>query len=252
MCIMHYHRLLTGITDMRPGKLLKHADRHRALCTVEGCGKKHWQHGYCRLHFSRVERANGKGTPPNLSLQLYPDAHQPCIVPGCDKKSRRRGFCDKHFYRIEKHRPLGADSLHKGIYNHWWKGGIAEYPDHTLLKKNRKQRLEELNYTCQICHGPATETHHLDGTKTNHDPNNLLVLCTKCHFKTFHSKPKTTSKYRRCYGMTLTQISKSLHKEIYKVRALHTEGKLYSYLGLDRGSMKNLSLRREIQLAPNP
>lgn len=58
-----------------------------------------------------------------------------------------------------------------------------EYEDHYTMKKNRLKVLKANNYSCKHCGGKATIVHHIDGTKWNHDPDNLLPLCHKCHTK---------------------------------------------------------------------
>jgi len=68
-----------------------------------------------------------------------------------------------------------------GAKNPMWKGGIAEYPNHGELKKNRLVVLNKANHICQVCRGIATEVHHIDKTKTNHKKENLLPVCHKCN-----------------------------------------------------------------------
>jgi hypothetical protein len=74
----------------------------------------------------------------------------------------------------------------KGEKNINWKGGIAEYPNHSLMKRIRKFKLQSTNYICECCGGKATEIHHLDKSKTNHSFNNFKSLCHKCHMGIFH------------------------------------------------------------------
>lgn len=62
-----------------------------------------------------------------------------------------------------------------------------DYENHYAMKKNRLQVLRENNFVCQHCGGRATEVHHKDGSKSNHDPENLIPLCHKCHMK-LHSQ----------------------------------------------------------------
>ncbi len=56
----------------------------------------------------------------------------------------------------------------------------------------------------------ANEIHHLDKTKTNHDPNNFMVLCHKCHTSNFHRQKRQTSKFIRLYGKTINDLALSL------------------------------------------
>jgi len=83
------------------------------------------------------------------------------------------------------------------------KGGVAEYPKHYLMKKNRLIILLK-NLRCEICGKPAVEVHHRDGSKFNHELSNLMASCHRCNSK-IRFKPNN-SKYRRLYGMSLREI----------------------------------------------
>lgn len=118
-----------------------------------------------------------------------------CKVPGCVRLQEARGYCHVHYNkkreRIRHGLPSGDFLLSlnlktKGARNAMWKGGMAEYPNHYLMKKIRKQVLEEANYTCQICGGQAREIHHKDKTKKNHSKENFLAVCHRCHAREFH------------------------------------------------------------------
>lgn len=80
---------------------------------------------------------------------------------------------------------VGGKMAFKGAKNPRWNGGVAEYPSHSELKKNRLIVLREANYICQVCGGKATQTHHKDKSKTNHAKENLLPVCCKCN-ASFH------------------------------------------------------------------
>jgi len=50
----------------------------------------------------------------------------------------------------------------------------------------REGLLEERGRKCEVCGWKGVEPwvltiHHLDGNPENRDPQNLLVLCSKCH-----------------------------------------------------------------------
>ena len=128
----------------------------------------------------------------------------------------------------------------KGNENINWKGGVAEYPDHSELKRNRIKKLKEADGKCEVCHEDAFCVHHLDGSKANHDMKNLAVLCKKCHLVLHNDTayPKSTaktSKYTREYGMTLKEMAEryggcdktylyqhkkgTLHRELDKLKA---------------------------------
>lgn len=97
-------------------------------------------------------------------------------------------------------------NLHKGSKNVRWNSGASEYQNHYELKRNRIKAFELKDYKCEYCEKPAKITHHIDGDKTNHSIENLLVLCYKCHGK-LHGGGIRESKYRRLYGMSLQEMS---------------------------------------------
>jgi len=78
---------------------------------------------------------------------------------------------------------IGKDNIN-------WKGGIAEYANHAQMKHVRKQKLESVHWVCELCGGKATEIHHKDGRKSNHDITNLIATCHKCHMSKLHKTMK--------------------------------------------------------------
>jgi len=108
----------------------------------------------------------------------------------------------------------------KGSANFMWKGGVAEYPNHYLMKKNRLIKLQRAKARCEICGKRARTIHHKDGSKNNHSLKNLIVLCLSCHriidLKKGNMEGHTT-KYIRKYGLTLKEIAQKLH--IHEVTA---------------------------------
>ena len=77
-----------------------------------------------------------------------------------------------------------------GKDNHQWQDGKSFEPYNPEFNKELKQQiLERDNYICQC---PNCEDiinilhiHHIDYDKKNSNPKNLIVLCRKCHMKTF-------------------------------------------------------------------
>lgn len=79
------------------------------ICSVEGCGKKHYSLGYCVTHYNRV-RANG-------TTDLLPKptrVSRVCEVEGCGRPHRARGLCQMHARRLDAHgrlEPYGFSDL---------------------------------------------------------------------------------------------------------------------------------------------
>ena len=70
-----------------------------------------------------------------------------------------------------------------------------QYENHYEMKQNRLKVLEKADYTCAICGGKAEIVHHVDGSKNNHDPENLMPLCTKCHGKVHKKNNKNVIRW---------------------------------------------------------
>lgn len=67
------------------------------------------------------------------------------------------------------------------------------YIDHYTMKQNRLKVLKENNYKCAICGGKATEVHHKDNSFSNHNLDNLLPVCHKCHML-LHKQSRSNTK----------------------------------------------------------
>ena len=78
------------------------------------------------------------------------------------------------------------------------------YTNQYQLRHAKLIIMENANNKCEICGGEAKEVHHIDGTKNNHELNNLVALCFSCHGKAHRGK---TSIYRREFGYSITEIS---------------------------------------------
>ncbi len=173
------------------------------ICMIENCNKKHYGKGYCQFHYQRSYHKR----PFNLPFHYK--------VEGWFQRGRKTGF---------------TSGESKGEKNVNWKGGISEYPNHYQMKQIRKQRLIEENYICQICQGKANQIHHVDKTKTNHDPNNFMVLCQKCHISNFHRQKRQTSKFIRLYGKTINDLAINLNFSSTWIFHLHKKDLLKNLL----------------------
>lgn len=123
----------------------------------------------------------------------------------------------------------------KGEKNVNWKGGIAGYPNHSELKRNRLLILQQAKGKCKICGEPAQLTHHIDGSVDNHSLDNLVAVCNPCHKALHHKDNKfggdgKTSKYRRKYGLTLNEMTLRLGGSVGFYSKLKKKGKLGSFL----------------------
>lgn len=90
------------------------------------------------------------------------------------------GACSSYKYRTGKPRPHVGDGRKvaglKQEKNPAWKGDAA--CDDT--KRGRARRLYKLG-PCEHCGKPGTDRHHRDGDTGNNVPENIAILCRKCH-----------------------------------------------------------------------
>lgn len=74
-----------------------------------------------------------------------------------------------------------------GLENHpGWKGGIHQQTQRKIIETQRGKPFNKI--VCDICGGTDTakdkrrlSVHHKDGDKSNNNPENLAVLCHRCH-----------------------------------------------------------------------
>jgi hypothetical protein len=78
---------------------------NRALCKIEGCGKRVRSHGYCSTHHYRLT----KGLPLEVAIGgFYPEAIVEksddglCGLEGCSNPHSARGLCQMHWQRYRK------------------------------------------------------------------------------------------------------------------------------------------------------
>jgi hypothetical protein len=163
-------------------------------CQVEGCKNKHYAKHYCQTHYV-IFVTNG-------GYKLHK-----CLVKDCNKKTHNPKYCSKHSLSNSKHRSLDLSIKYtcRGSKNYMWKGGVAEYPNHYLMKQRRLVLLKKYPL-CRICHKkPSIEIHHKDGDKSNHAWKNLLPSCHKCN-SSIRFAPNN-SKFFRKYGINLQKLA---------------------------------------------
>ncbi len=214
-CAMHYYRFFKCHNeDKSPQPLHKIPDTaSNHQCIFESCDKPQYAKGYCRKHHAML-LVKGE--------VKYEHIEKKCLVKLCNAlTTSKNGYCKFHNTRLRFGIPLDLPRQvaggGRGKRNANWKGGIAEYPNHSLMKRNRKEVLKEANYICQFCGGIANQIHHKDLSKDNHAKENLVACCHKCNHLPEHTKP-STSKYRRLYGLTTKELIKAgLYDEIREI-----------------------------------
>lgn len=226
LCARHYNRIRSGVKDMRLEKLsLKwkpddvRYHRKTKICKIENCKKKHYAKGLCHNHYG-LNRRNGS------PIYLRDIPKPKCSVSGCNNitTSHKSRYCRFHLNRKRKGIPLNRPKGVKGRLNFNWNNGASEYPNHYLMKKNRKIVLEKADYKCFYCGRFADRVHHLDKSKDNHSINNLVASCNSCNLSM--SKLRT-SKYKRIFGKTLKELAEQYQTSIWIISRRAKDGILY-------------------------
>ncbi len=128
-----------------------------------------------------------------------------CPVPNCGSPIQIKGLCRKHYDRQYRRRKAGYLTDPKALEISLYDLTHPEYKNHHIMKRNRLIKLEQCNHICEECHlNPATEIHHKDFKKTNHNLDNLMGLCHKCHLSIYHKRHK--GKPRLFAPYTLAQL----------------------------------------------
>jgi hypothetical protein len=155
------------------------AEMQQRTCSVEGCGEGHYARGLCRLHWQR-QRKNGD---PRADMPKRPWGQQGCSFPGCEEPHTGKGFCHKHWQRQQKH----GDPNHVQ-YSGWRGDDVGYIGQHQRIYRLRGPALEQL---CRQCGAQAEEwaydhadlNEKLDPKRGPYslDPNHYLPLCVLCH-----------------------------------------------------------------------
>ena len=155
-------------------------------CILSDCTEKHYAKGYCRNHYNKFKRTNN---PYGLIKE--------CKAFGCSNMTFSGLYCRYHNLRLREGWLLIA-SNRKGVNNCNWNGGVSDYKDHSLMKRQRKIKLKQTKGKCEICQGEGKQIHHIDGTKDNHKLGNLIFVCYKCHGVLHIGRKKKKKKGKAC------------------------------------------------------
>jgi hypothetical protein len=142
------------------------------LCRISGCTNPYYVKQFCRAHYAQ----NLRGKNGAMSVISR------CIVPGCECRTTEHVFCHMHHTRWLK--ALGLQRGNRSISgerNPRWNGGVSDYPNHSLMKRLRKEVLEEAGYICEKCGGVADRIHHRDNDKSHQEKSNYMPSCHGCN-----------------------------------------------------------------------
>ena len=225
-CQTKYHSL--GYCQKHYLRFRTHGDpniiktKPRGICSIIGCGLPHAAKGFCKKHYMKFKNTSEGGRPCKFpgckrthSAKGYCRKHyailfrkgkvkyeyikKKCLVPSCyASTTSKNGYCKFHNLRLRAGIPLTIPKgeAFRGTRNPRWNGGTAEYPNHSQMKRIRKEVLREANNICHFCGAFAYQIHHKDLSKNNHAKENLVACCSKCNQLPEHRKINTF-KYKR-------------------------------------------------------
>src|ERR1700675_1760626 len=158
------------------------------LCSVAGCGKKHWGKGLCRLHFKReaagIEADGGKAGP--------------CIVCGAPTKGPRQKYCGPKC-RMKWHREHGCYTNEKVLENRGacsiegcgkpvHATGLCRA--HSMRKWRHGDALSDIRsfgpLTCKKC-----------GAERKPGDGSAKALCLTCYHNTYYHENAETERPRK-------------------------------------------------------
>ncbi len=138
------------------------------ICSVEGCGKKHYGRGYCATHWSRLYKSG--------------DIHRgrasregPCSIEGCDAKIKAKGLCVHHYDR-QRREALGLPVKLPWVERFWsrveksegcwiWRGATTELGYGHVRIENRDYKAYRVSYELML--GPIPPGLVLDHVCSN-------------------------------------------------------------------------------------
>ncbi len=195
-CPMHYQRwrkngdpLIATLIPPRPAR----------PCEVEGCERRHEAKGLCGLHYTRL-RTMGTTDDPVFQHTLT------CSVEGCHGQALKRGWCQNHYTKWRLWGTTDGKARDRGTRGTVNGAGYIMFnrPEHPLASRNglvlehRMVLLDTIGpgeHPCHWCGKTVTwdktwprdldalVVDHLDGTRSNNDPANLVPSCQPCNTK---------------------------------------------------------------------
>jgi len=125
----------------------------------------------------------------------YSQVCEECGKPFKCIRSAHRSFCSqscgaKHTWQTVPEKLKAAQNAHRpcGAKHHAWRGGISFEPYPVTWTRSFKKEIHKRDgHACALC-GKTKEpcsrklsVHHIDYDKENLDPDNLILLCGRCH-----------------------------------------------------------------------
>lgn len=109
---------------------------------------------------------------------------KPCLIDGCGNPLIARGWCALHYKRWKKYgdtsitkiRPKGSGEIHDGYLVRSING----------VKKRDHVRIAEAILGKPL--PPGAVVHHIDGSRTNNEPSNLVICPDRAYHNLIHAR----------------------------------------------------------------
>ena len=163
----------------------------------------------------------GKGVLKSKRFQDF--VRRKTGVPLSPELKKKLSLASRNSLRVQRMHELQRGKLpslktrqkmsiaHSGSKTNFWMGGISQTVYSGAWTQTLKRSIRERDhYTCRVCGEEqgdiAHDVHHIDYTKINCSPENLITLCHRCHLKTnvnrgFWTKYFTVLWRLRCYEL---------------------------------------------------
>ena len=140
---------------MHRARVYRHGDPHYVrpvrLCSIEGCGQRHQQHGYCVVHYARWKR---HGDPHRTRV-----IRTTCSIDGCGRKHAARGLCHTHWNQWRKSQMPECtiegcrnQQIARGLCDtHYRQLRAGEPPGRRLNRPNEERFLEKIEVANNGC-----------------------------------------------------------------------------------------------------
>lgn len=149
----------------------------KKVCSIDGCGKNHVGHSYCKSHY----RAFTKYGDPLISKKKVAQRGTAlCSVQGCNDDYFCLGLCSKHYQRQHRHgsledtRKKSAQSIDEIKWRKTAKGYLTGY---LKSKSVLQHRIVWEQHHGRVLH-PYENIHHINGIKDDNRIENLEVWVT--------------------------------------------------------------------------
>jgi hypothetical protein len=136
-------------------------------CKEPDCDRRVKSHGYCSMHWQRLERSGTTADPIHKWGKRVP---QRCSIDGCDRKMASHGLCAPHWKRFERRGTTDEYIRTRNPYVDA-SGYIREYIDGQRQGQLQHRLIMERTLGRLLL--PGENVHHKNGIRVDNRPENL-------------------------------------------------------------------------------